>query len=281
MSGAPAVMQLQAGDRLGPYRLEEVLGEGGVGIVFRAVREDDGAVVALKVLREELSADETYRQRFAREGRIASGLSHAHLVPVVDAGEADGRPYLATRYVEGATLADLLDEGPLPVPATLRVVSELALAVDALHREGLVHRDLKPSNVLLDESGRSLLTDFGLAKGEAATVLTKPGHVVGTLHYLPPEVIEGSSAGPAADIYALGCVTYECLAGAPPFAGESLVQTTLAILNDEPPDLAAARDDVPEGLSFALCRALAKRPEDRPATAAAYALMLRVSARPA
>lgn len=281
MSGGTAVAELEAGGRLGPYRLEEVLGEGGVGIVFKAVREPDAEVVALKVLRAELRGDDTYRRRFAREGRIAAGLSHRHLVPVLDAGEADGHPYLAARYVEGASLAEALDQGPLPLPALLRVAAEVATALDTLHREGLVHRDVKPSNIMLDESGSSFLTDFGLAKGAAATVLTKPGRVVGTLDYLAPEVIKGEPAGPAADIYALGCVVYECLTGLPPFAGKSFPETALAILEDEPADPSAGRDDLPPGLSFAVLQALAKKPAERPPTAAAYALMLRLSARPA
>ena len=201
-------------------------------------------------------------------------------MPVLDAGEADGHPYLAARYVEGVSLAELLDEGPLPASAVLRVVAEVATGLDAVHREGLVHRDVKPWNILLDESGTSFLTDFGLAKGAAATVLTRPGYVVGTLDYLSPEVIKGEVAGPPADIYALGCVTYECVAGRPPFAGGTFVETTLAILEDEPSDPCSDRDDLPPDLSFAVLQALAKAPADRPATAAAYALMLRVSARP-
>jgi serine/threonine protein kinase len=281
MSGGRAAAELEAGGRLGPYRLEEILGEGGMGIVFKAVREADGEVVALKVLRAELSGDETYRRRFEREGRIAGGLSHRHLVPVVDAGEADGHPYLATRYVVGRTLADVLEaEGSLPLSALLRIASEIATGLDTLHREGLVHRDVKPSNILVDESGSSFLTDFGLAKGAAATVLTKSGRVVGTLDYLAPEVIKGAPAGPPADIYALGCVVYECIAGRPPFAGGNFTEATLAVLADDPSDPLAGRNDLPPALSFAVLQALAKRPEDRPPTAAAYALMLRISARP-
>lgn len=281
MTGAPAAAQLEAGGRLGPYRLEELLGEGGVGVVFRAVHEPDGAVVALKVLRAELAGDETYRRRFEREGRIASGLSDPHLVPVVDAGEVDGHQYLAARYVGGLTLAELLERGgPLALTPLLEIMTEIAAALDTLHREGLVHRDVKPSNVIVDDSGTSFLTDFGLAKGAAATVLTEPGRVVGTLDYLAPEAIKGGLAGPPADIYALGCVSYECIAGRPPFAGGSFVEATLAILGDEPADPCAGRDDLPPSLSFAVLQALAKRPEDRPPTAAAYALMLRISARP-
>src|SRR6266540_1040761 len=213
MSAGPAAAELEAGGRLGPYRLEELLGEGGMGIVFKAVREPNGEVVALKVLRADLSGDDTYRRRFAREGRVAAGLSHPHLVPVVDAGEADGYRYLAARYVPGRTLADeLRDDGPLPLRPLLRIATELATGLDTLHREGLVHRDVKPSNVIVDESGSSFLTDFGLAKEAAATVLTEPGRVVGTIDYLAPEVIRGNPAGPPADIYALGCVIYECIA---------------------------------------------------------------------
>jgi serine/threonine-protein kinase len=279
MSGGRAVADLDAGGRLGPYRLDDVLGEGGVGIVFKAVHEPDGEVVALKALRTELSADETYRRRFAREGRIAGGLSHPHLVPVVDVGEEDGHPYLAARYVDGVSLAELLEEGPLPLSAALTIASEVASALDALHVEGLVHRDVKPANILLDTAGNSFLTDFGLAKGAAATVLTKPGQVVGTLDYLAPEVIRGVPAEPAADIYALGCVAYECLAGRPPFAGGSFVEATLAILEDEPPDPGAERDDVPGEVASTVRRALAKRPADRPPTAMAFAVMLRLSTR--
>jgi len=281
MSGRPAAAELEAGGRLGPYRLEEILGEGGMGIVFKAVREPDGEVVALKVLRAELSGDETYRRRFEREGRLAAGLAHPHLVPVLDAGEADGHPYLATSYVVGLTLADLLEtSGPLPLSAVLRCSSEIATGLDTLHQEGLVHRDVKPANILIDESGSSFLTDFGLAKGAAATVLTEPGRVVGTLDYLAPEVIKGSPAGPPADIYALGCVVYECICGRPPFAGGGFTDATLAILEEEPGDPCAGRNDLPPGLSLAVVQALAKAPADRPPTATAYALMLRISARP-
>jgi serine/threonine protein kinase len=281
MSGARVAAELEEGGRLGPYRLERLLGEGGMGIVFRALREPDEEVVALKVLRAELSADETYRRRFAREGRIAAGLSQRHLVTVVDSGEVNGRPYLAARYVVGRSLAELIEaEGPLGLSALLRTTSEVATALDTLHREGLVHRDVKPANIMVDESGASFLTDFGLAKGEAATVLTRPGRVVGTLDYLAPEVIRGASAGPAADIYALGCVTYECIAGRPPFGKVGFVDAALASIQQEPADPCEGRDDLPRALSFAVLQALAKSPADRPPTAAAYALMLRISARP-
>ncbi|HEY6835047.1 MAG TPA: serine/threonine-protein kinase [Gaiellaceae bacterium] len=279
MSGTAA--ELVEGGRLGPYRLVRLLGEGGMGLVFEAVREPDGEVVALKVLRAELSADETYRERFAREGRIASGLTHRHLVPVVDFGELDAHPYVASRYVAGRTLADVLArDGALALSPLLRTICEVATALDTLHRAELVHRDVKPANIMVEESGASFLTDFGLARGEAATVLTRTGRVAGTVEYLAPEVIRGERATPASDIYALGCVTFECIAGRPPFGGESFREVALAVIQDEPSDPCADRPELPSGLSFAVLQALAKTPSERPPTAAAYALMLRISAKP-
>jgi serine/threonine protein kinase len=274
------VVELRPGANVGPYRLEGVLGEGSMGVVFRAVREPRGDVVALKVLRRELSGDETYRRRFEREGRIAAQVDHRHLVGVLDAGEAQGRHYLASRFVEGETLADRLERsGPLPLADLVRITAELATGLDALHAHGLVHRDVKPSNVMLGLEGAAL-TDFGVARGLADSVLTAPGKVVGTLDYLAPEVIRGQTAGPAADLYALGCVLYECIAGAAPFARRPFAEAALAHLAEDPPDPCAGRREVPDALWLALRQALAKDPEERPPTATAFALMVRVSAAP-
>ena len=263
------------GDRLGGYLLEERLGEGGMGVVFRAVRESDGEVVAVKVLRVELAEDELYVQRFEREGRSASGLVHPHLVSVLDRGVDDGRRYLVTRYVEGASLDEVLGQGVLTGGGVVRLASGIGSALDALHRTGLVHRDVKPSNIIVDTGGRSLLTDFGVARGEADTALTAAGRVVGTVDYLAPEVIRGEPATPASDVYALGCVAYECLAGAAPFAELDFNETCLAHLETEPADLRDRRADVPEPLLWAAMRALAKDPAARPGTGAAYARLLR------
>jgi serine/threonine protein kinase len=262
------------GDLVGPYRLESILGEGGMGVVFRAVRESDGAVAALKVLRFDLAGSSEYLQRFEREGRIAAGLEHEHLVHVFEAGEADGRPFIASRFVEGQSLAQRLEAGPLPLEDVVRAARELGSALDALHRRGLVHRDVKPSNVLLDATGGAALTDFGLARAVADTVLTTTGRVVGTLDYLAPEVIKGEAATPASDVYSLGCVIYECVAGRPPFAHKSLLGTAAAHVEEEPADPCAGRDDAPSGFGWAVCLALAKRPEERPATGRAYARLL-------
>ena len=242
-----------------------------MGTVYRAVA-DDGAVVALKVASPELAADATYRRRFEREGRIAASLSHPNIVDVVEAGEAEGRPFLASRLVEGQTLADRIAGRRLSEADVVRIVAELAAALDVLHERGLVHRDVKPGNVIFDGDGRALLTDFGLARGADDTVLTQPGRVSGTVDYLAPELIRGSPASPASDVYGLGCLAYECLSGAPPFGKRSVPDAILAHLEAQPEPL-----DSP--LSTAVLQALAKDPAQRPPTAATYALMLRVSLR--
>jgi serine/threonine-protein kinase len=259
--------------RIGEYEIECELGAGAVGVVYRA-RSRDGRTVALKVLHPTLAGNVDFRERFARECRIAQDLPGAHLVAVIDTGESAGRPYLVCEYVAGGSLADRLRAGTLAVAEMLRLVADVAVGLETLHRRGLVHRDLKPSNVMLREDGSAALADFGLAKGAAYTVLTRPGEVLGTLDYLAPELVRGGEATSATDIYALGCVAFECLAGTPPFADRSLLGVGAAHLEDEPPSPPA-----PPQVAWALLRALEKDPDRRPASAAMYANMLRVSAR--
>jgi len=271
---------LEIGEMVGVFRIEAVLGEGGTGVVYRAVRESDGGVVALKVLRQRLAGDSVYRQRFLHEARAAGEVSNRHLVTILEAGEADGSQYLVSQYVPGRSLGQRIEnEGPLSVEDMVRLVSHVADALDALHGHGLVHRDVKPANVLIDADGSAMLTDFGLAKGRAYTVLTRPGQVVGTLDYLAPELIRGVAGSPASDIYALGCLAYECLTGTPPFAGVSTLEVGLAHLEKPPPDPAATRGDVRPSLGWAMLQALEKDPEKRPTTATAYATLLRHGAR--
>lgn len=278
MGTGDASSALEPGACLGPYRLEALLGEGAVGLVFRAAREPDGVVVALKVLRSELAADDVYRRRFDHEARAASEVRHKHLVPILDAGETDGRSYIAVAFVEGRTLEDRLgSEGPLPIADAVRLVAQVASGLDALHHAGIVHRDVKPSNVMLDASGIAALTDFGLAKGRAYTVLTRPGQVLGTLDYLAPEIVRGQEATPASDIYALGCVAFECVRGRSPFADKSLLEIAAAHLNEEPPDPCERRPEASPGLAWAILQALAKDPKRRPPTATAYAHMLAIA----
>jgi serine/threonine protein kinase len=250
-----------------------------MGIVFRAVRDRDGRTVALKVLRDELGQDEAYRRRLAREARAAAEVDHPNLAGVLEAGEADGRAFLAVRYVDGRSLADALSaDGPLEMPRLLRLAAEVGAGLDALHQRGLVHRDVKPANIMLAGDGTAVLCDLGLAKGLAYTVLTRPGQVLGTVDYLAPELIGGEPAGPASDLYALGCVLFECIAGAPPFAGRGLLRIGMAHLQEEPGDPAAARVDIPPAVSWTVRQALAKDPRRRPPTGTAFSRMLRLAA---
>ena len=269
---------LRAGDTVGPYRLELMLGEGGMGQVFRA-RRDDGQLVALKVMKPSMAGKEQMR-RFLREARAAGEVDHPRLVGVLDSGEADGQPYIAMRLVVGRSLDERIKEdGPLSIPETVRIVRHVADALEALHRVGLVHRDIKPSNVMLDQAdGSASVTDFGLARGGDYSALTKPGQVLGTLDYLAPEAFRGAPPTPALDIYALGCVVFECLAGEPPFAGKGMMQVCFAHLEETPRDPCAGRRDAPPELGKVVNYALAKEPEKRPRTALAYATILAAAA---
>ena len=270
--------ELEPGDTLGPYHLEEVLGEGGMGLVFKARREGDEQPVALKVLKRQLSGDFIFQQRFKQEARAAAEVRDRHLVAILESAEWDGRHCLASQYVDGGSLTDhIASAGPLPLADVVRVVTEVGTGLDALHAAGVMHRDIKPSNVLFDSDGTAMLTDFGLAKGRAYTVLTRPGQVMGTLDYLAPELIRGKPATPATDIYALGCVAFECVAGQAPFADKSAFQVGLAHLDEAPPDPCAERPDLPPQFSAAILAALEKDPEQRPDTAGAYASLLRAA----
>ncbi|HJP65608.1 MAG TPA: serine/threonine-protein kinase [Actinomycetota bacterium] len=272
-------VDLGPGDVLGSYRIDAVLGEGAVGRVFRATRSSDGLIVALKVLKATLAVDETFRRRFAHEARAAQEVQDRHLVPILEAGEDEGRSFLAVAFIDGPTLDARLAAGPMSSEEIVRTAGGIASGLDALHAAGLVHRDIKPANVMLTADGAAMLTDFGLAKGPAYTVLTRPGQVVGTLDYLAPELIKGQAATPATDRYAMGCVVYECVAGHPPFAGKGVLEIGMAHLDEEPSDPLAERPDLPPGLAWAVTQALAKEPDERPPTAKAYANMLSVAAR--
>jgi serine/threonine-protein kinase len=268
--------ELEPGDMLGGYRLEDAIGAGGMGIVFRASRVEDGREVALKVLKIGLANDLLFQHRFRQEARAAAEVREPHLVPIIEASEADGRHYLAVDYVAGGSLTDrIANQGPLDAAGLVRLVSEVGAGMDALHAAGIVHRDIKPQNILFADDGTAMLTDFGLAKGRAYTVLTQAGQVMGTLDYLAPELLQGKPATPFTDIYALGCVAFESVVGRAPFADKSMFQVGLAHMEEPPPDPAASRPDINPELSAALLAALEKAPEARPQSAGAYADLLR------
>jgi serine/threonine protein kinase len=270
----PVAGELQVGDSLGTYCLESVLGEGGMGKVFGARRED-GTLVALKVLKPELAGDYIFQHRFNQEARAAAEVHNEHLVPIFEASAVDGLHYLAVAYLPGGSLADrLAADGTLPAAAAAQVISDVARGLDALHGAGIVHRDVKPGNVLFDAEGTAMLTDFGLAKGRAYTVLTQPGQVIGTLDYLAPELIRGEPATPSSDVYALGCVAYECVVGRAPFAEKTFFEIGLAHLEETPVDPREKRPELPAALAAAILATLEKDPSSRPAGAAAFADLL-------
>jgi len=221
----------------------------------------------------ELGLDEWHRVLDVNLWGVIHGV-RGFVPRILATGEEDGHPFLALEFLPGGSLAARVSDGPLRLEETLRVVAEVAAGLDALHRAGIVHRDVKPSNVMLREDGSAALTDFGLAKGAAYTLLTRPGQVLGTLDYLAPELVRGGEATPASDMYALGCVAFECLAGHAPFADRSLFGVGTAHLEDDPPDPPAS----PE-LARALLRALEKDPAARPPTATMYAHLLRAASR--
>ena len=272
-----ATAELNKGAVVGPYKIESLLGVGGMGRVYEAVGPD-GDHVALKVVKRDLARDTVFRRRFAREAGIAQRVEHRHVVPVVDQGEHDGIPYLAQRFIRGGSLAETLErDGHLEIETAVKICLWVASGLDAVHAAGLIHRDVKPGNILLDEEGVAYITDFGLAKDSQGTVLTRPGQALGSLDYMAPEQIRSDPVTGAADVYALGCVMCELLTGQPPFADRQGMRVLWAHLQDEPPDPSEGRDGLSEDLGRTIKMALAKDPAERPPTATAYARMVQIA----
>jgi serine/threonine protein kinase len=262
-------LEPRPGDSLGPYRITRVIGRGRMGIVFEGTADGQDPV-AVKVVTTELSQDEVFLRRFRREVRAAEKISHPNVVPVLDHGEEGGLPYLVQRLIPGGSLADRIAvRGRLELDYTVGLLGAAAEGIDALHAAGLVHRDIKPANILLD-GDTPYVSDFGLAKDSQASNLTRPGQALGSLDYMSPEQIRGEDVSPATDVYALGCVMWECLTGAPPFGGRPSMRVLFAHLQEPPPDLTAVRPELSSAVARAVTRALEKEPEDRPAGAAAY-----------
>jgi len=264
------VSDQRIGAEVAGYRIEGVIGRGGMSVVYLA--EDPGLKrkVALKVLSPELAADQSFRDRFIRESQLAASLEHPNIVPIHEAGESDGVLFIAMRYVRGTDLKSLIArDGPLAPDRTASVVSQVAQALDAAHAEGLIHRDVKPSNVLVSEPDRSgaehaYLTDFGLIRRVThATSLTKTGQFMGTLDYVAPEQIRGDAVDGRADVYSLGCLLYECLTGQPPYVSELEVTILYGHLEEPSPSVTAHRPELPGAIDDVVARAMAKKPEDR------------------
>lgn len=267
----------EIGESFGPYRIESVLGRGGMGAVYLAAQERLARKVAIKVLAPQYVHDDDFRARFLVESRLAASLDHPNVIPIFDAGEIEGLLYLAMRYVPGRSLHALLEErGTLPRGQVVAIVEQIGGALDGAHAAGLLHRDVKPANILVAEpGGHAYLCDFGLAKRTSSQGATETGSFFGTVDYAAPEQIQGLTVDGRADVYALGCVLFRCLAGSPPFARESDFLVLQAHLTEPPPKLSERRAGVPPDLDAVVATALAKQPADRFASASSLASALR------
>jgi serine/threonine protein kinase len=260
---------LGPGSRVADYRLGEVVGAGGMAVVFRAVDERLDRQVALKIMAPTLGADVSFRQRFIREARAAAAVDDPHVIPVHEAGEAGGILFIAMRYVPGGDVRSLLrQDGSLAPSQVAAIVTAVASALDSAHAAGLVHRDVKPANILVDaRPGRAehvYLSDFGLSKGVLSSVgLTGSGFFMGTPNYTAPEQIQGGAVSGRADQYALACTAFELLVGEAPFQRDDGMAVIWAHLQQQPPSLSARRPGLPETADLVLGRALAKNSEDR------------------
>jgi tRNA A-37 threonylcarbamoyl transferase component Bud32/streptogramin lyase len=259
------------GTDLAGFRLESVIGRGGMGVVYLAQDLRLKRRVALKLVAPELAADARFRERFLREAQLAASLDHSHIVPVHAAGETDGRLWIAMRYVQGTDLKSLLErEGPLEPARAVELCGQVGEALDAAHEHGLVHRDVKPANVLVTQEGGAehcYLADFGLARSpDTASGPVSGTHLSGTVDYTAPEQIAREPADQRADVYSLGCVLYECLAGQPPFKRQRPVATLFAHANEAPPSLHEHRPELPEPVDQVIATGMAKEPAERYAT---------------
>ena len=256
---------LENGTLIAGYRIDRLIGEGGMGTVFEATQLSLERHVALKLLSTELSHDSGFRERFRHEARIQGALDHPNIVTVHEAGESDYGLFIAMELIRGATLKDLIVGRELDAGRTLRILSQVAEALDSAHDAGLIHRDIKPHNILVRAGRRdhAYLADFGVTKVRGGTNLTKTGHFVGTVDYMAPEQIRGEPATRETDIYALGTVLYECLSGAVPFPKDSDVAVMYAHLADPPPRLTQERPELPPELDAVISTAMAKNPQER------------------
>jgi serine/threonine protein kinase len=263
------------GTTLGKYEIVRQLGKGGMATVYLGRQTSIGRTVAIKVMPRHFMHDDTFMQRFEREVKVIAELQHPRVLPVFDYGQIEGRPYIVMAYMAGGTLADRIEQGPMPLEEIERLVTQMAEGLDHAHRKGVIHRDFKPSNVLLDEHGNVYLADFGIAKISEVTVNLTGTGVVGTPTYMAPEMAREGVVTPAVDVYALGVTLYQMLTGRVPYEGQTPLSVMMAHATRPIPNVRAERPDLPGGIAAVVERALAKTPEARYATAGDLAEALR------
>ncbi|HEX9623766.1 MAG TPA: serine/threonine-protein kinase, partial [Streptosporangiaceae bacterium] len=280
----PAIGDFLPGARIAGYRIEQLIGRGGMAVVYRATDVRLDRMVALKILNPDLARNDSFRQRFIRESRAGAAVDHPHVIPVFEAGEAQDVLFIAMRYVSGLDVRALIERlGKLPADRTVELVTQVASALDTAHAAGLVHRDVKPANMLLavfndDGLGSDYvyLSDFGLSKQSISSPsLTMTGQFLGTLDYMSPEQVNGRQIDGKTDQYALGCAAYEMLTGEPPFRREANLAVMWAQVSAQPPSVRTARPDLSARVDEVIGKALAKAPEDRFATCIEFAAALR------
>ncbi|HEY2129828.1 MAG TPA: protein kinase, partial [Streptosporangiaceae bacterium] len=271
------------GSRLAGYRLDEQIGRGGMAVVYRAYDVRLERPVAIKVLSPELARDEAFRQRFIRESRTAAAVDHPNIIPIFEAGEANGVLFIAMRFVHGPNVQELVDtEGPLSAVRACHIITQVAAGLEAAHSHGLVHRDVKPGNMLLDMAGggdypgHAYLSDFGLSKRAlSVSALTSTGQFLGTLDFIAPEQIEARAVNGRTDEYALACSAFTMLSGRPPFVRDESVAVMWAQISAPPPELTSRRPDLPAAVDEVMAKALAKVPTERYGTCPEFAAALR------
>jgi Protein kinase domain len=254
---------VRRGSRVSGYRVERLLGAGGMGAVYEATQLSLDRTVALKILAPHLSEDEAFRERFRREGVIQASLDHPHIVPIYEAGSSRVGLFIAMKLVRGSNLKQILGGRPIPPDRILTIVRPVADALTTAHEAGLIHRDVKPQNILVDVGDYSYLADFGLTKAPSEASLTRPGQHVGTVDYISPEQIRDDEATPQSDVYALGAVLYECFSGVVPFRRDTQVAVIYAHLQESPPSLRQYCPQLPPAVEAAIRKAMAKDPSER------------------
>jgi serine/threonine-protein kinase len=285
MSGdiRPAFGDFPAGARIANYQIERLIGRGGMAVVYLATDVRLDRMVALKILSPDLARNDAFRERFIRESRAGAAVDHPHVIPVFEAGDADGVLFIAMRYVAGQDVRALIDrDGKLPAARTVEIIAQVASALDVAHANGLVHRDVKPANMLLAATSdgttahHAYLSDFGLSKQSLSSPsLTRTGQFLGTLDYMSPEQISGRPVDGKTDLYALGCTAFEMLTGQPPFRREANLAVMWAQVSAEPPSIRRWRPELSPAVDDVIGTALAKSPDDRQSTCTEFANALR------